>query len=74
MAKITLLHNDDEVLDPADSSLRTRGSLDVDGHEKGSWEEHIDGTWTARLDKERLSAASKEELLSLVENRIGGDA
>lgn len=37
MAKITLLHVDDEVLDPMDSSLRTRGSREVDGHERGSW-------------------------------------
>jgi hypothetical protein len=43
MSAIELLHNDDEVLNPLDSTLRTRGSLRADGHERGSWEEHFDG-------------------------------
>lgn len=38
MPKIELQHNDDEVLDPLDATLRTRGSLRVDGHERGSWD------------------------------------
>ncbi|KMY86046.1 hypothetical protein BUMB_04622c [Candidatus Paraburkholderia calva] len=40
MSKITLLHNDDETLDPADPGLRERSSLKVDGHERGTWEAH----------------------------------
>lgn len=66
MANITLLHNDDEVLDPTDSTLRTRGSVEVDGKEKGSWEEHLDGTWTALLDGERFSASSREALIEQI--------
>ncbi|MDN7799440.1 MULTISPECIES: hypothetical protein [Burkholderiaceae] len=63
MADVTLLHNDDEVLDPTDSTLRTRGSVEVDGKEKGSWEEHLNGTWTALIDGESFSAASKDALI-----------
>jgi hypothetical protein len=67
MSRITLLHNDDETLDPTDSTLRARGSLKVDGHERGSWEEHRDGHWTARVDGASFSAASKEALVAQIE-------
>ncbi|MFT4063641.1 hypothetical protein [Paraburkholderia sp.] len=66
MAGVTLLHNDDEVLDPTDSTLRTRGSVEVDGKEKGSWAEHLDGTWTALLDGESFSASSKDALVAQI--------
>jgi hypothetical protein len=71
MADVTLLHNDDEVLDPSDSTLRTRGSVEVDGKEKGSWEEHVNGTWTALLDGESFSASSKDALVSQIGRHLG---
>jgi hypothetical protein len=74
MATITLLHNDDETLDPGDPSLRTRGSLKIDGHERGTWEEHRDGRWTALLHGEAISAASKEGLIAEIERRMQGTA
>lgn len=61
MAKIELLPNDDEVLDPLDSSLRMRGSLLVDGHERGSWEKHLNGHYIARIDGTELSAPSRQD-------------
>ncbi|KMZ12994.1 hypothetical protein BHUM_00705 [Candidatus Burkholderia humilis] len=70
MTKITLLHNDDETLDPGDPTLRTRGSLQIDGHAHGTWEEHRDGRWTARVDGEAVSAASKEALIAEIERRL----
>lgn len=66
MVSVTLLHNDDEVLDPTDSTLRTRGSVEVDGKGKGSWEEHLDGTWTALLDGEAFSASSRDALIAQI--------
>ncbi|PRZ46804.1 hypothetical protein BX589_13273 [Paraburkholderia fungorum] len=66
MADVTLLHNDDEVLDPTDSTLRTRGSVQVDGKAKGSWEEHLNGTWTALLDGESFTASSKDALAAQI--------
>jgi hypothetical protein len=69
MAKVTLLHNDDETLDPADASLRARGSLKVDDRERGSWEAHRDGHWTAQLDGASLQAASKDALIEQIEAR-----
>jgi hypothetical protein len=66
MANVTLLHNDDEVLDPTDSTLRTRGSVEVDGKHKGSWEEHLDGTWTALLDRKSFSASSRKALIEQI--------
>jgi hypothetical protein len=74
MANVTLLHNDDEVLDPTDSTLRTRGSVEVDGKHEGSWEEHLDGTWTALLDGESLSASSKDGLIAQIGNRFSASA
>lgn len=71
MPDVTLLHNDDEVLDPTDSTLRTRGSVEVDGKEKGSWEEHLDGTWTALLDGESFTASSKEALIEHIGMYLG---
>lgn len=70
MAKIELLHNDDEVLDPLDSTLRMRGSLLIDGHERGSWEEHLDGHYIARTDGTELSAPSRRDLISLLVQRL----
>jgi hypothetical protein len=70
MAKITLIHNDDETLDPADPTLRTRGSLKIDGHERGTWEEHRDGHWSALVDGETVGAASKEALIAQLERRL----
>nr|WKF61738.1 hypothetical protein HUO10_006270 [Paraburkholderia busanensis] len=71
MSKITLLHNDDEVLDPTDSTLRVRGTVEVDGKHKGSWAEHLNGSWTALIDGESLSASSKEGLIAQIDNRFG---
>jgi hypothetical protein len=70
MAHVTLLHNDDEVLDPSDSTLRTRGSVLVDGKEQGSWEEHLDGTWTALIDGESLRASSKDSLIAEIDTYL----
>lgn len=74
MTKVTLLHNDDEVLDPTDPTLRTRGSVEIEGKEHGSWEEHLDGTWTAMLDGESLSAPSKDGLIAKIRHRFSSDA
>ncbi|AMM17352.1 hypothetical protein AX768_24350 [Burkholderia sp. PAMC 28687] len=49
MRTVKLEHNDDTVLDPSDPQLVARGSLLIDGHECGTWEQRRDGTWTARL-------------------------
>jgi hypothetical protein len=49
MHDVTLEHNDDEVLDPADPQLVMRGSLFIDGHEAGCWEARRDGTWAAHV-------------------------
>lgn len=74
MANVILLHNDDEVLDPTDSTLRTRGSVLVDGKAEGAWAEHLDGTWTALLDGESLSASSKDGLIAQIGNRFSSSA
>jgi hypothetical protein len=70
---IELLHNDDEVLDPADSTLRVRGSLIVGGRRCGSWEEHVDGHCVARIDGETISAPGRGELVKLIEDHMSGD-
>ncbi|MCG7402198.1 MULTISPECIES: hypothetical protein [Caballeronia] len=49
MHTVKLEHNDDEVLDPADPQLVVRGSLFIDGHDAGCWEERRDGTWAAHV-------------------------
>jgi len=49
MRTVKLEHNDDTVLDPADPQLVMRGSVLLDGHECGGWEQRRDGTWIARL-------------------------
>ena len=63
-SQVQLLHNDDTVLDPADPSLRERGTVMVDGREWGNWESHRSGSWTAcqHHDTLRLEASSKEAL------------
>ncbi|KND56844.1 hypothetical protein BVER_04076c [Candidatus Burkholderia verschuerenii] len=70
MTRVTLLHNDDETLDPADSSLRARGPLKIDGHERGTWEAHRDGRWTALLDGASIEASSKDALIAQIETRV----
>jgi hypothetical protein len=70
MTRVTLLHNDDETLDPADSSLRARGTLKIDGHERGTWETHRDGRWTALLDGASIEASSEDALISQIETRV----
>ncbi|MBN3765282.1 hypothetical protein [Burkholderia sp. Ac-20365] len=72
MTSVELLHNDDEVLDPTDPTLRTRGAVKVDGHGKGSWEEHLDGTWTALIAHETFRAPSKEALAATLETYFSG--
>jgi hypothetical protein len=74
MSKITLLHNDPDVLDPTDKSLCMRGSVEIDGKDQGSWEEHKDGTWTARFEAGPLTARSKAELIALIVDRLERDA
>jgi hypothetical protein len=54
MRTVKLQHNGDTVLDPADPHLVKRGSVLLDGHEPGMWEQRRDGTWIASL-----SAAGK---------------
>ncbi|WP_459904615.1 hypothetical protein [Caballeronia sp. HLA56] len=49
MHDVKLEHNDDATLDPAAPQLVMRGSLFIDGHEAGCWEERRNGTWAARL-------------------------
>jgi hypothetical protein len=49
MHTVKLEHNDDEVLDPADPQLVVRGSLFIDGHDAGCWEQRRDGTWAAHV-------------------------
>ncbi|QIE29581.1 hypothetical protein [Caballeronia sp. SBC2] len=70
MPKIELQHNDDEVLDPLDSTLRTRGSLRVDGHERGSWEEHLDGHCVGRLDGTELIGRDKGHLITIISQHL----
>jgi hypothetical protein len=70
MTRVTLLHNDDETLDPTDSTLRARGSLKIDGHERGTWEAHRDGRWTAQVDGAPLDASSEEALIARIEARV----
>ncbi|MHB9842069.1 hypothetical protein Q8F57_045675 [Paraburkholderia terrae] len=72
MVTVNLLHNDDEVLDPSDSSLRTRGTVQVNGHGRGGWEEHLDGTWTALIDGASLQAQSRQALVSQIESHLAG--
>lgn len=69
MPNVQLLHNDDEVLDPTDSTLRTRGSVEIDGHQSGTWEEHRDGQWTAVVSGTSVSAGSRDALIEQIENR-----
>jgi hypothetical protein len=70
MHEVRLEHNDDTGLDPADPQLVMRGSLIIDGHEAGCWEQRRDGTWTAHLRHrpgwivERSKAALTERLAS----------
>ena len=70
MVTVNLLHNDDEVLDPSDSTLRTRGSVEMDGHGKGSWEEHLDGRWTALVDSASFQAPSRDALARQIESHF----
>lgn len=49
MRTVKLEKNDDTVLDPADPGLVTRGSILLDGHERGTWEHRRDGHWVARI-------------------------
>jgi len=65
MRTVKLEHNDDTVLDPSDPQLVMRGSLLLDGHECGGWEQRRDGTWIARLSKfgETVVAASRNQLI-----------
>jgi hypothetical protein len=49
MRTVKLEHNDDAVLDPADPMLVMRGSVLLDGHELGVWEQRRNGTWIAWL-------------------------
>ena len=65
MRTVKLEHNDDTVLDPADPQLVIRGSLLLDGHECGGWEQRRDGTWIARLSRsgETVVAASRNQLI-----------
>ncbi|WP_162600703.1 hypothetical protein [Paraburkholderia sp. C35] len=74
MAKVVLLHNDDEVLDPSDTTLRTRGSVRVDGHGMGGWEEHLDGTWTALIGHKPFRGASKQALTAMLETYFADGA
>ena len=62
----------DEVLDPADRTLHTRGPVKIDGHETGPWEGHLDGHWTALIDGRSIRAASKEELAGKIANLLPG--
>ena len=55
MRTVKLEHNDDTVLDPSDPQRVARGSLLLDGHECGIWEQRRDGTWAARVS---ISGAS----------------
>ncbi|WP_438397046.1 hypothetical protein [Caballeronia sp. DA-9] len=69
MKKINLLHNDPEVIDPSDSSLRMRGSIEIDGDDCGKWEQHDNGTWTAALitgDETVLRADGKDLPISMI--------
>ncbi|RFU44992.1 hypothetical protein [Paraburkholderia sp. DHOC27] len=72
MKTIELLHNDDEVLDPLDTHLKTRGSVLVDGSPVGGWAEHDDGTWKAWVRKPRfeVTAASAEALKRELAERV----
>ncbi|MEA3126655.1 MAG: hypothetical protein QOD67_3674 [Caballeronia sp.] len=65
MRTVKLEHNDDTVLDPTDPQLAMRGSLLLDGHECGGWEQRRDGTWIARLSAsgEIIVAASRDHLV-----------
>jgi hypothetical protein len=65
MRTVKLEHNDDTVLDPTDPQLVIRGSLLLDGHECGGWEQRRDGTWIARLSAsgETIVAASRNQLI-----------
>lgn len=72
MPKIELLHNDDEVLNPLDTTLRIRGSLRIDGHERGSWEEHLDGHYVARIGDTELSAANRRDMIERIAQQLAG--
>lgn len=65
MRTVKLEHNDDTVLDPSDPQLVMRGSLLLDGHECGTWEQRRDGTWTARLSAsgETFVEADRKQLI-----------
>jgi hypothetical protein len=49
MHHVKLEHNDEETLDPAAPQVAARGSLFIDGHDAGSWEQRRDGTWAAHV-------------------------
>jgi hypothetical protein len=72
MRSITLEHNDDCVLDPGDPGLVTRGSLLIDGHVAGMWEQRRDGSWIARLrgSGRVVTAAGRSQLIE----RLASDA
>ena len=72
MKSIELLHNDDELLDPADSHLMARGSILVDGSGVGAWAQRDDGVWKAwvREPHFELTASSQAELERLVAERV----
>ena len=65
MRTVKLEHNDDTVLDPTDPHLVKCGSLLLDGHECGEWEQRRDGTWIARLSVsgETIIAAGRDDLI-----------
>jgi hypothetical protein len=72
MSTVELLHNDDEVLNPLDSTLRARGSLLVDGEARGSWEEHLDGHFIGRIGAHTLNAPNQAALIALISQRLDG--
>jgi hypothetical protein len=65
MRTVKLEHNDDTALDPADPELVMRGSILLDGHAAGSWEQRRDGTWIARLNAtgETFSEPGRPQLI-----------
>lgn len=65
MRTVKLEHNDDTVLDPADPQLVMRGSVLLDGHECGTWEQCRDGAWIASLSAsgKKLIARDRRQLI-----------
>jgi hypothetical protein len=66
MRTVKLEHNDDCALDPADPELVMRGTVLLDGHRAGMWEQRRDGTWIARLKAtgESFAEPGKPQLIA----------